>query len=343
MSGDDWGVVGQADAVAQLRASAEHPTHAYLLVGTEGAGAMDAALAFAGELLANAAGGEDAERHRRLARSAKHPALTVVRRDGAAISRDQLRSVVAHADMQPAEGTLQVFVLTEFHLVTDAAPMLLKTLEEPSPGTVFIVLADDVPPELVTIASRCVRIDVPPLALDVVVRELMAGGVTPDLAMAAATISAGDLARAVTLANDPNTLARWKRFGELRHELDGTTAAAVAATKFVLSDIDEALSATDAVAAAELVAAQEEAERYGRPASSTKALADRHHRERRRLRLDLLRAGVAAIVASYRTEAATSPEEFVRASEAAERWSRHQANNPREDLALLRLFVDLEV
>ena len=41
--------------------------------------------------------------------------------------------------------------------------MLLKTIEEPPATTVFIILADYVPPALVTIASRCVRCDFHPL------------------------------------------------------------------------------------------------------------------------------------------------------------------------------------
>lgn len=41
-------------------------------------------------------------------------------------------------------------MLDEFHLVRDAAPILLKSMEPP-PATVFVVLAEDVPEELVTI------------------------------------------------------------------------------------------------------------------------------------------------------------------------------------------------
>ena len=44
-------VVGQERAVKTLRAAAGHPSHAYLLVGTKGSGALEAARAFACEVI----------------------------------------------------------------------------------------------------------------------------------------------------------------------------------------------------------------------------------------------------------------------------------------------------
>jgi len=68
-------------------------------------------------------------------------------------------------------------VLHEFHLVADiAAGRPLKTIEEPPPSTRFIVLAETVPPGLVTIASRCVRVDFRVIADATVADALIAGG-----------------------------------------------------------------------------------------------------------------------------------------------------------------------
>ena len=68
-------------------------------------------------------------------------------------------------------------VLDEFHLVSPAAAAtLLKTIEEPPPGTYFVVLADEVTPDLVTIASRCARVDFPPLSDDTMQDALVAKG-----------------------------------------------------------------------------------------------------------------------------------------------------------------------
>ena len=103
-------------------------------------------------------------RHRRLAVAEQHPDLHVVERTGAAIPIEAAREIVRRASLSPAEGDRKVMVLDEFHLVSPAAAAtLLKTIEEPPPGTYFVVLADEVTPDLVTIASRCVRVDFPPL------------------------------------------------------------------------------------------------------------------------------------------------------------------------------------
>ena len=75
--------------------------------------------------------------------------------------------------------------------------MLLKTIEEPPASTHFVVLADFVPPELVTIASRCVRVDFRAIPDDVLAARLVAEGVDPATAAAAAARRhGGDLDRA---------------------------------------------------------------------------------------------------------------------------------------------------
>ena len=58
----------------------------------------------------------------------------------------------------PSGGSRQVLVVDDVHLAGKAVPALLKTVEEPPPTTVFVLLADNTPPELDTIVSRCVTI-----------------------------------------------------------------------------------------------------------------------------------------------------------------------------------------
>ena len=197
-------VLGQDEAIEQLRAAVGRTVHAYLLVGPPGAGKRRAALALAGELLAAGALGSGdtvgVERHRRLARAEAHPDLTVVEREGPFITRDQAREIVVRSVRSPLEATCQVLVLTEFHLVVDAAPVLLKAIEEPPPATIFLILADEITPELVTIASRCVVIRFRALDPAVVAAELVDEGVDPTVAGAAARAAGGDLRRARILA-----------------------------------------------------------------------------------------------------------------------------------------------
>ena len=151
--------------------------HAYLFVGPSGSGKRAAAHAFAAALLAPPGADRD-DRDARLALAGTHPDLLIVEREGASISVKQADDIVRAASLSPIEGDHKVLVLDEFHLMTAAvAPKLLKTIEEPPAPTIFVVLADDVPPELVTIASRCVRIDFGPVPTALVEATLVAEGV----------------------------------------------------------------------------------------------------------------------------------------------------------------------
>ncbi len=80
----------------------------------------------------------------------------MVERTGPAVGVDEARRLVGLSQHRPFESTRQVLVVGDVHLAIRSAPALLKTLEEPPPSTVFVLIADDVPPELVTVASRCV-------------------------------------------------------------------------------------------------------------------------------------------------------------------------------------------
>ena len=98
----------------------------------------------------------------------------------------------------------------------------MKAIEEPAPGTVFVVLAEEVPPELVTIASRCVRIDLGPVPVEAIVGRLVQEGIDPVAALEAATASTGDLGRARLLATDPRLVLRRDHWASVPEQLDGT-------------------------------------------------------------------------------------------------------------------------
>src|SRR4029077_8176216 len=132
-----------------------------------------------------------------------HPDLLIVEREAASISVKQAEDIVRAASLSPIEGDHKILVLDEFHLMTAAVPPnLLKPIEEPPAPTIFVVLADDVPPELVTIASRCVRIDCGPVPAALVEATLVAEGLDDWAARLAVAAAGGDLDRARFLAND---------------------------------------------------------------------------------------------------------------------------------------------
>jgi DNA polymerase-3 subunit delta' len=148
---------------------------------------------------------------------------------------------VRMAGLAPAEGELQVIVLVDFHLVREAAPILLKSIEEPPESTVFLVLAEELPPELATIASRCVRIDFDAVAQDVIRARLVAEGADDDAAHAAAAGAGGSLDRARLLVRDPGASQRRAAWYGVPDRLDGTGARACEL-------VDELLAAADEVA-----------------------------------------------------------------------------------------------
>lgn len=343
---DVWSdVIGQDAAIAQLQAAAASPTHAYLLVGPAGAGKRAAARAFAAVLLAEGSTGEAAERHVRLALAEAHPDLHVVEPTLAtgAISTPVAKEIVKQAVRSPAEGARKVLILEDFHLIGDAAAVLLKYVEEPPRSTFFLILAEGIPPELVTIASRAVRIELGPVPLAMVVDRLVEEGVDPDAAETVAMAAAGDLDRARLLATDARFAVRAEALRAMPARLDGTGARAAELAAEVKALIDDAQDAIDARHARELAELEERIERYGERGSGKKDLADRHKREVRRHRTAELRLALAAFAAVYRDELATArhPDVLVAALHRIDRAALDLERFPNEVLLLQALLAAL--
>ena len=344
-------VPGQDRAVAQLVASAADPVHAYLFVGPPGSGKEAAARVFAGEVLAAAVDDEPAAaRHRALAADDQHPDVTVVRREGAAILAGQADDIIRRAALKPVEGSRKVLILDEFHLVADAtAGKLLKTIEEPPAGTVFLVLADDVPDELITIASRCVQVEFPALAADVIAGVLVDDGLTPTDAEQVAAVAHGDVDRARLLASDPRFALRVAAWREVPSRLDGTGATVGAVVTELRAAIDDAASALTEVHAREVEEVNERIERYGQRRSGAKVLEDSHKRQLRRLRTDEVRMGLGELAHAFRdrmVDAATRGDDRAVDEAASALTVINEAldalvRNPNEELLLQATLLRL--
>jgi DNA polymerase-3 subunit delta' len=187
-------VLGQERALGVLEASLRSGRlhHAWIFHGPEGVGKFTAALAFAAVLLDPSSAPDRQGRVRpgpesqaqRLLRAGSHPDLHVVRKELAAVSReDTVRSskqttlakqVVDEFLIEPAERTRvvpgesragKVFVVDEAHLLgIEAQNSLLKTIEEPPEGTVIILVTPSEDRLLPTIRSRCQRVPFGPLS-----------------------------------------------------------------------------------------------------------------------------------------------------------------------------------
>lgn len=340
---DGWSeVVGQPAAVAELRAAISAPVHAYLLVGPRGSGKRALARAFAGALLAE--GRDDADRVVALTRVEEHPDLIVVERVGAAISAEQADQIVARASRSPVEGARKVLVLDEFHLVgPSVGPKLLKTIEEPPPGTFFVVLAEQVTSDLVTVASRCVRIDLGPVPAEAIAGRLVAEGIAADAARDAAVAAVGDLRRARVLATDPRLALRQRAWHDVPDRLDGTGAAAAAAVDELLAMIDDAMAPLAERHLEEVAALEERVAHTGERGAGRRDLTERHKREVRRYRTDELRFGLWVLARRFRDELTTShrPHSAIAALATVQAVAEGLARNPNERLQLQALFVRL--
>lgn len=342
-------IIGQDSAVSLLQASVATPVHAYLFVGAAGSGKQAAALRF-GAALVCAYGG--CGRCNACARALiqAHPDVLVVEREGASISVDQAREIIRLAARAPMEGNRKVLVLVDFHLVTQAAPTLLKIIEEPPPSTVFVVLAEQVTAELVTIASRCVTVNFAPLSSDAIVRALINEGSTPDAASKAAAASGGRLDRARLLATDPQLGQRLTFWQMVPSRLDGTGAAVAVLASEAVSMLDAAAVAPlETRQAMELATLESRLEATGGRGGigQRKELQERHKRELKRLRDDEVRLGLSAIQQTYRAtllDPAASSLAVRSALLAIERINmsnEHLVRNPNLGLWLQALLLDL--
>jgi DNA polymerase-3 subunit delta' len=340
-------IPGQRRAVALLSASVPTPVHAYLFVGPRGTGKREAAVAFAAALACPTGGCGVCDSCREVI-AGRHPDVVVVERQGASILVPQAQEVVRLALRTPRAARFQVLVLVDFHLVEKAGPVLLKTIEEPPDTTVIIVLAEFVPPELVTIASRCVRIDFEPLSEADVLSTLVRDGAESAAAGAVVELAGGRLDRARLLLGEEGAAARLDRWRTLPTRLDGTGATVVQLAEELSSAASEPVEVLKVRQAAEMSELAAQAERSGERTIPGRALIeDRHRRELRRVRTDELRAGLSALASTYRSRLDdASRAQVAKASllalELVDEASLRLTRNANETLLLQWLLLRLD-
>ena len=352
---DPWSpVVGQPQAVAALTAASRSPVHAYLLVGPAGSGKRAAAAAFAGELVVAADGRAGSEpdraaRHRRLAARDEHPDVFVLSPAGNSLRRsEEVSQLIVEASRTPVEGTRKVLIVDRFHAATPAAAAaLLKPVEEPVAAVVWVLLAEQVLPEHVTIASRCTRIDFAPVPDDQIAAVLAAEGLaTAERAALVAAAAAGNLHRARVLASDERVAARRDAWWTIPDQLDGTGATVGLLVSGLRAMIDEAAAALTERHRAEAAALAEREQQFGVRGSGRRDIEAQHRREHRQFRTDEIRFGLATLTGRYRDQIAPVPGGAPdrRAFEAIDRLratAESLIRSPNEALALQALLLDL--
>jgi DNA polymerase-3 subunit delta' len=130
--------------------------------------------------------------------------------DTGAIKIDQVREAVEHSGYRPFEGRRRVIIVDDADaMVVEAQNALLKTLEEPPPSSVFVLVTSR--PELLlpTVRSRCQRLRFGPLAASEVADVLTTRhGYPAAEAHAMASVSDGSVGLALEGASEEFAQAR---------------------------------------------------------------------------------------------------------------------------------------
>ncbi|HEV3122698.1 MAG TPA: DNA polymerase III subunit delta' [Isosphaeraceae bacterium] len=207
-----------ASELGQCLAQGRLP-HALLFVGPEGIGKRTFALALAQALLCETAPEGALEACGKCpgcvqVKGGAHPDFMMVERpeDKHELPISVIRDLTGDLSLKPARGRRKVAIVNDAEALSEeAANAFLKTLEEPPPGSVLIMIASSAESQLETVVSRCRVVRFEPLPEADLAALLLEQEATTDPAEAArlAALGEGSLARALGLA-DP-ALAEFRR------------------------------------------------------------------------------------------------------------------------------------
>ncbi|MGQ2907386.1 MAG: DNA polymerase III subunit delta' [Aliihoeflea sp.] len=186
-----FGHVGEADELARAYRTGKFH-HALILSGTRGIGKATLAFRLAHHLLANPRPAEapstlarpdTASTLFRLMAQGAHPSLLHLTRPAAdrgagfksAVTVDEIRRVGRFLSMTSHDGGYRVVIVDAADdMNRNAANALLKSLEEPPPRTLFLLVVHSIGRMLPTIRSRCQLLKLKPLASDDLLAALRA-------------------------------------------------------------------------------------------------------------------------------------------------------------------------
>jgi DNA polymerase-3 subunit delta' len=220
-------LVGQTDVVEKLsravndaekiRVGESGPamTHAWLITGPPGSGRSTAATTFAAALICPLNGCGTCQICR-MAPVGGHPDVEIITPSGLSYGVDEARELVRLSSLAPIDSPWRVIVMEDADRLTDQAfDSLLKSLEEPTPHTVWVLCAPSIEDVLPTIVSRTRHVSLrTPTTKDVTELLIDTYKVDPAMAAFAARASQGHIGRARGLATEE--ASRTRRQSDLR-------------------------------------------------------------------------------------------------------------------------------
>jgi DNA polymerase III subunit delta' len=243
--------LSRAVADAELIRRGEHGpgmTHAWLVTGPPGSGRSTAATCFAAALVCPEDGCGVCEVCR-TAPLGGHADVDVVTTETLSYSTKDARDLVVRSSMAPIRSPWHVIVMEDADRLTEqAVNVLLKSLEEPPPHTVWVLCAPSVEDVLPTIVSRTRLVPLrTPSTEDVA--ELLVDNYGVDIAMAsfAARASQGHIGRARALARDEHARMRRQEVLRIPFGLQDVATCFTAASNLLGAATDDAKAITDPI------------------------------------------------------------------------------------------------
>ena len=256
---------GQDAAIDALQRAATlgAPAHAWLFTGPPGSGRSNAARAFAAALQCDAPDPQDrgcGQCHAcRTVMAGTHPDVSLIATEKVTYQIVDVRELITRAQDRPSAGKWRVIIVEDADRMTERTTnVLLKSIEEPPPHTVWILCAPSPADVLVTIRSRC-----RPITLGVPSREAVAellvrrDGLTAEQADFAARVSQSHIGIARRLARDEGARLRRDRTVKLPLRLQSVSDAVVAAGDLVKLSTEESTASAEARATADTAALRE--------------------------------------------------------------------------------------
>ncbi|MFM6971422.1 MAG: DNA polymerase III subunit delta' [Rhodoluna sp.] len=231
-------LLGQPEAIAQLesaiRTKGDGVYHAWLITGPPGSGRSNMAHAFAAALLCENDGCGECKSCL-MAAAGTHPDVSTLSTERVQISIDEVRELVANSQFGSSLGKFRIMIIEDADRMQErSSNVLLKALEEPPAGTIWLLCAPSEADMLPTIRSRVRRVGLKVPAVEEVARILVErDGVDEKLALQVAAEAQSHIGMARRLATSSEARSRRRETLIAAMSIDSVTTAVNTAERWL--------------------------------------------------------------------------------------------------------------
>jgi len=297
-------IFGQIEAVSKLKRfiSSGNLGHAYLFAGPQGVGKYTTAKVFASAVNCANGGCGKCLCCDKIAREI-HPDVFQVAPEGNFITIEQIREIKREANLKPFEANFKVYIIDEVEKMTmEAANALLKILEEPPSGVIFILITSNLEGVISTIVSRCYQVYFRPIATNLMVSEIMRRYETDEnKAKLVAKISGGIFGNAIEMVDSQRRVKRRESVLSLVEKLNNSDVLELAdGANQLIAEIKDFLDELKLKQEAELAEVEKIVVDRACVSRIKKRLVEKHKRERNKEELGALKDILDVLSSWYR-------------------------------------------